>query len=132
MSGPNRPSDASLARDYLRDLAVDIRCARRDGLAEYAQKVAAEFRSLWPSRSNATIGPFGVPSAPALPSTCSRCALLIRQYASALSATRRWLGSPIPPHIDAGCKRLCQELTTCCGVPSSPPAFEKPKGVETR
>lgn len=63
-----RPTDKNLTRDYLRDLVNDIRCARRDDcpanpLLAYADKCAAEFRTLWASRHNARIGKYGVPQA---------------------------------------------------------------------
>ena len=53
-----------LARFYLRDLAVDIRFARRNGspeFAEYAATVTATLRALWPRRHNARITRYGVP-----------------------------------------------------------------------
>jgi hypothetical protein len=39
-----------LTRFYLHDLVTDIRCARRDDMPDYAQKVTAEFRALWTGR----------------------------------------------------------------------------------
>jgi hypothetical protein len=64
-----RYTDTQLAFAYLRDLIVDIRCARRDHtdanpLLAYADKCAAEFRRLWPVRHGAHIGRYGVPVAP--------------------------------------------------------------------
>ena len=53
---------ARAARDYLRDLAVDIRCARRDGLPSYAAECVDTFRTLWPRRHAARIDRYGVPS----------------------------------------------------------------------
>jgi hypothetical protein len=50
-----------LTRFYLQDLVIDIRCARRDGLSDYADKCLAELRSLWASRHRAFIGQYGVP-----------------------------------------------------------------------
>ena len=51
-----------LTRFYLQDLIVDIRCARRDGLHKYASKCEGEFRALWPTRHNATIDRYGIPT----------------------------------------------------------------------
>lgn len=47
-----RPSDVSLARDYLRDLIVEIRCARRDGHAAYAVECVQKVKNLWRKRHN--------------------------------------------------------------------------------
>jgi hypothetical protein len=54
-------TSGQMARFYLQDLVVDIRCARRDGLSEYAEKCAQEFRSLWSGRHAATIDKHGAP-----------------------------------------------------------------------
>jgi hypothetical protein len=53
--------DTKLTRDYLRDLASDIRCARRDAMPDYAGKCVNEFRALWANRHGARIGKYGVP-----------------------------------------------------------------------
>jgi hypothetical protein len=50
-----------LQYDYMRDLIVDIRCARRDGLNQYATECTHQFRALWKTRHNAKIGPYGMP-----------------------------------------------------------------------
>jgi hypothetical protein len=47
---PHHYTKAELAYASLRDLVTDIRCARRDGLPDYAIKCVAEFRALWPRR----------------------------------------------------------------------------------
>ena len=54
-------TSAELARASLRDLIVDIRCARRDGpeLADYATKCAERVRAIWPWRHDPVIGRFG-------------------------------------------------------------------------
>lgn len=57
----SRYSDAQLTRFYLRDLISDIRCARRDGMPEYALKCAEEFRALWAGRHDAKIERYGIP-----------------------------------------------------------------------
>lgn len=53
--------DTALTYDYLRDLVVDIRCARRDRLDEYAAKQTTEFRRLWSTRRETRITKYGVP-----------------------------------------------------------------------
>lgn len=58
----SRAATTSLTRAYLRDLAIDIRCARRDNLGEYARAVVREFRELWTTRHNARLSRYGVPN----------------------------------------------------------------------
>lgn len=50
-----------LRREYLRDLVVNIRCARRDGLPDYAARTEAELRLLWRVRHTAPLTCWGVP-----------------------------------------------------------------------
>ncbi len=57
MNGTTTPK--RLALDTLRDLAVDIRCARRDGLPGYAEDCRREFRRVWALRHTARIGTHG-------------------------------------------------------------------------
>lgn len=50
-------TEKELAYALLKDLAVDIRCARRDHceanpLLGYAEKCIVEFRALWATRHN--------------------------------------------------------------------------------
>ena len=52
-----------LSNDYMRDLIVDIRCARRDNMPEYADKCINEFRVLWASRQHHKISRYGIPLA---------------------------------------------------------------------
>ena len=55
-----RPADNSLARDYLRDLIVDIRCAKRDGLTQYAADCTAKLQKLWSARHSPVIDKYGM------------------------------------------------------------------------
>jgi hypothetical protein len=55
------PVASKLIRDYLRDLIVDIRCARRDGLPLYAEECEAKFRAVWPQRFGLTVDRYGLP-----------------------------------------------------------------------
>ena len=50
-----------LSYDYLKDLVVDIRCARRDGLSAYAEQQVQEFRRVWRWRNVVAIGRYGIP-----------------------------------------------------------------------
>ena len=54
-------SNKQLTRMYLQDLVVDIRCARRDGLDDYAKSCEHKFRSLWAGRRSAHITRYGTP-----------------------------------------------------------------------
>ena len=54
-----RPTTTSLVRDSLRDLVVDVRCAERDGLPDYAAKCRADIARIWPLRHTASIGRYG-------------------------------------------------------------------------
>lgn len=47
---PHKYTARQLDYATLRDLVVDIRCARRDGMSDYAEQCAAKFRRLWASR----------------------------------------------------------------------------------
>jgi hypothetical protein len=57
----SRPTNDSLRRDYIRDLVVDVRCARRDNMPEYAEKCLAEISALLANRHNFRIGKYGLP-----------------------------------------------------------------------
>ena len=50
-----------LQHDYMRDLIVEVRCAERDGLHEYAQKCRDSLRRLWKTRHSPKIDKYGVP-----------------------------------------------------------------------
>ncbi len=54
-------NSTNLTRDYLRDIVTDIRCARRDGLTDYAKQCEGIFRILFPSRHQASIDRYGMP-----------------------------------------------------------------------
>lgn len=56
-----RYTPEQLARYYLLDLIVDIRCARRDGHEAYAQDQVAEFRRVWKIRHAPAIDRYGIP-----------------------------------------------------------------------
>ena len=43
-------TEFELERAYIRDLIVDIRCAERDGLPEYANKCRKELEEVWRTR----------------------------------------------------------------------------------
>lgn len=52
-----------LCREYLRDLIVDVRCAERDGLPDYAKACREKIRALWPTRHTPRINRYGEPLA---------------------------------------------------------------------
>jgi len=60
----SEPEPSALCRDYLRDLATDIRCARLRKMPAYEAEVSACFRALWAARHRAQIDRWGVPFAP--------------------------------------------------------------------
>ena len=49
---PHKYSNRELRALYIKDLEQDIRCARRDGLDAYADKVAEELERLKKARNN--------------------------------------------------------------------------------
>lgn len=51
----------SLLRDIIRDLIVDVRCAERDGLSEYAAKCRADLRKVLPTRHAPDLDRYGWP-----------------------------------------------------------------------
>lgn len=54
MTGPAIPCEAKryggVERAYIRDLIIDIRCAERDGLPEYADRCRRLLSKAWPKR----------------------------------------------------------------------------------
>jgi hypothetical protein len=54
-------------REILLDLIVDIRCADRDGLTDYAAQQRAEFRRFWKVRHTARLDRCGWPILPVTP-----------------------------------------------------------------
>ena len=54
-----RPDSKSLARDNIRDLVVDVRCAMRDGLPDYADRCREAIRVYWRKRHNPKIDRYG-------------------------------------------------------------------------
>lgn len=58
----NAVKNAALTRDWLRDLIVDIRCARRDGLTGYEAKCTRAFRRIWRRRHRCVTDRYGVPT----------------------------------------------------------------------
>lgn len=39
-------------RDYIKDLIIDIRCAKRDGMPKYEEKCKAELARIFPLRNS--------------------------------------------------------------------------------
>ena len=59
-----RPSNADLISDYMRDLEIDILCAERDGLPDYAAKCRAELAKLMQTKTaDIKIDQYGMPHA---------------------------------------------------------------------
>lgn len=62
-----RPSNSSLTTDYMRDLEVDIECAERDGLTNYANKCRRELDGLHNAKS-IHVDHWGIPTPARTPS----------------------------------------------------------------
>lgn len=52
----------SLVRDIIRDLIIDVRCAERDGLPDYASKCRADLARIIPTRHAPSLDRYGWPT----------------------------------------------------------------------